>query len=58
MAGNQNVTDNKGNYTAQLGATRPQGLPLDLFSSGEARWLGVRVNGGEEQQRVRPANGK
>jgi trimeric autotransporter adhesin len=49
----QNVTaDNKGNYTAQLGATRPQGLPLDLFSSGEARWLGVRVNGGEEQQRV------
>lgn len=55
----QNVTaDNKGNYTAQPGATRPQGLPVDLFSSGEARWLGVRVNGGEEQQRVRSANGK
>ncbi len=49
----QNVTaDSKGNYTVQLGATKPEGLPLDLFTSGEARWLGVRVNGGEEQPRV------
>src|ERR1700734_83003 len=49
----QNVTANsKGNYTIQLGATRPEGLPLELFSSGEARWLGVRVNGGEEAPRV------
>jgi len=49
----QNVTvDARGNYTAQLGATTSQGLPLSLFTSGEARWLGVRVNGGEEQPRV------
>ena len=49
----QTVTlDTKGNYTAQLGATKPAGLPLDLFTSGEARWLGVRINGGEEQPRV------
>lgn len=49
----QNVQpDAKGNYSVQLGATRPEGLPLDLFTSGEARWLGVRVNGGEEQSRV------
>ena len=49
----QNVqADSKGNYTAQLGATKSDGLPLDLFTSGEARWLGVRVNGGEEQPRV------
>ena len=49
----QNVmADAKGNYTVQLGATKPDGLPLDLFTSGEARWLGVRVNGGEEQPRV------
>ena len=49
----QNVTaDAKGNYTVQLGATKSDGLPLELFSSGEARWLGVRVNGGEEQPRV------
>ena len=49
----QNVTaDVKGNYTVRLGATPPEGLPLDLFTSGEARWLGVRINGGEEQPRV------
>jgi hypothetical protein len=49
----QNVTaDNKGGYTAQLGATKSEGLPLDLFTTGEARWLGVRVNGGEEQPRA------
>jgi hypothetical protein len=49
----QNVqADSKGNYTAQLGATKPEGLPQELFTSGEARWLGVRINGGEEQARV------
>src|SRR5579863_9558687 len=49
----QNIQpDSKGNYTAQLGATTSEGLPLQLFSSGEARWLGVRINGGEEQPRV------
>ena len=49
----QNVTaDAKGNYTVQLGASKSDGLPLDLFSTGEARWLGVRVNGREEQPRV------
>ncbi len=49
----QNVqADTRGNYTAQLGGTKPDGLPLELFTSGEARWLGVRVNGGEEQPRV------
>jgi hypothetical protein len=49
----QNIqADSKSNYTAQLGATKPEGLPLDLFTSGEARWLGVSINGGEEQPRV------
>ena len=49
----QNVhADTKGNYTVQLGASKPDGLPLDLFTSGEARWLGVTVNGGQEQARV------
>ena len=49
----QNVqADQNGNYTAQLGATKPEGLPLDLFTSGEARWLGVTVNGGQEQARI------
>jgi len=49
----QNVAaDARGNYTVQLGATRPAGLPLDLFSSGEARWLGVQVSGQAEQPRI------
>ena len=49
----QNVQgDAKGNYTAQLGATKPEGLPLDLFTSGEARWLGVSINNGSEQPRI------
>jgi len=49
----QNVqADSRGNYTVQLGATKSGGLPLELFTSGEARWLGVRVNGGEEQARI------
>jgi len=49
----QNVqADTKGNFTAQLGATKSEGIPLELFTSGEARWLGVRINGGEEQPRV------
>jgi hypothetical protein len=44
--------DSKGNYTVQLGATKPDGLPIDLFASGEARWLGISINGAEEQPRV------
>ena len=49
----QNVmADGKGNYGVQLGATQPGGLPLDLFSSGDARWMGVRVNG---SKRIMPA---
>jgi trimeric autotransporter adhesin len=49
----QNITaDAKGNYTVQLGAMKNEGMPQDFFTSGEARWLGIRINGGEEQPRV------
>ncbi len=49
----QNVqVDAKGSYTVQLGATKAEGLPLDLFTSGAARWLGVTINGSEEQPRI------
>ncbi len=49
----QNVkADRTGHYTVTLGATRNEGLPANLFVSGEARWLGVRVEGQEEQARV------
>jgi hypothetical protein len=35
-----------------LGSTASQGLPADLFSSGEARWLGVQPQGEAEQPRI------
>ena len=41
-----------GTFSVQLGATKPDGLPVDLFSAGQARWLGVSYNGGAEQPRV------
>ena len=48
----QNVrADANGHYTVILGATQPDGLPVELFMSGEARWLGVRT-GQQEQPRV------
>jgi trimeric autotransporter adhesin len=49
----QNVSaDNQGHYTVQLGSTTNQGLPSDVFVSGEARWLAVQVSGQAEQPRV------
>jgi hypothetical protein len=49
----QNVQPGKnGKYSVNLGSTTNQGLPEDLFLSGEARWLGVRVQGQEEQPRA------
>src|SRR5450755_3190239 len=44
--------DPSGHYTVQLGATLPDGLPQELFASGEARWLGVQPEGQAEQPRV------
>ncbi len=41
-----------GHYSVMLGASKLEGLPLDLFTSGEARWLGVQVEGQPEQPRV------
>jgi hypothetical protein len=49
----QNVNlDSQARYSVQLGSTASNGLPVELFTSGEARWLSTRVNGGEEQPRV------
>jgi hypothetical protein len=41
-----------GNYTVALGSTSSQGLPANVFATGEARWLGVQVQGQTEQPRV------
>jgi hypothetical protein len=49
----QNVqADRTGHYSVPLGSTKSQGLPVDVFASGEARWLGVQAQGQAEQPRV------
>jgi hypothetical protein len=47
-------TNEQGRYTVLLGATLPDGLPLDLFTTGKALWLGVQpqLPGEGEQPRV------
>jgi hypothetical protein len=49
----QNVQlDSSGHYSALLGANNEAGLPLEIFSAGDARWLGVRPEGHAEQPRI------
>jgi hypothetical protein len=36
----------------QLGITQPNGVPIALFTTGEAHWLGVQISGEAEQSRV------
>ncbi|MFZ0286988.1 MAG: hypothetical protein WAL32_17300, partial [Terriglobales bacterium] len=49
----QNVQlDEAGHYTVLLGSTTSHGLPTSIFASAQARWLGVQVQGQEEQPRV------
>jgi hypothetical protein len=49
----QNVNPDKtGHYTVMLGSTTTQGLPSEVFASGEARWLEVQVQGQAEQPRT------
>ncbi|MFY9911089.1 MAG: hypothetical protein WAK56_14685, partial [Candidatus Sulfotelmatobacter sp.] len=44
--------DATGHYSVQLGITKPNGVPTTLFTSGEARWLGVQIAEQEQQPRV------
>ncbi|HXJ95473.1 MAG TPA: tail fiber domain-containing protein [Terriglobia bacterium] len=46
--------DPQGHYTVFLGAASPAGLPLDVFTTGAGRWLGVQpaLPGAGEQPRV------
>ena len=49
----QNVKlDKTGHYSVTLGSTNSKGLPSDLFANGEARWLGLQVQGETEQPRT------
>jgi hypothetical protein len=44
--------DKTGHYTVMLGSTTTQGLPSEVFASGEARWLEVQAQGQVEQPRT------
>jgi hypothetical protein len=46
--------DNQGRYTVLLGGNSPNGLPLDLFMAGQARWLSIQpaLPGAAELPRV------
>lgn len=45
--------DANGRYDVLLGAQHAEGVPMELFTSGEARWLGIHVQGqSTEQPRV------
>src|ERR1700736_5423886 len=51
----ENVSvDTDGHYSVLLGSTRNEGLPPELFASGEPRWLGVQFQrpGEAEQPRA------
>lgn len=50
----QNVrVDDQGRYSALLGVTTSDGVPLELFSSGQPRWLGVQSQQPGESERPR-----
>jgi hypothetical protein len=46
--------DQQGHYEVMLGSTGSEGIPMELFTSGEQRWLGVQalLPGREEDPRV------
>jgi trimeric autotransporter adhesin len=44
--------DESGRYRVMLGAMAAEGLPVELFAQGSARWLAIAVNGGPEAARV------
>src|ERR1700728_137733 len=44
--------DPTGHYSVQLGVTKVNGVPTTLFTTGAARWLGVRIAEQLEQPRV------
>ena len=52
------AVDTAGRYTVLLGASQPDGLPLEVFAAGEARWMSVDFAraGGVERPRVRIAS--
>jgi hypothetical protein len=49
----QNVQlDANGQYTVLLGSQHADGVPAEIFTTNEARWLGIQVEAEPEQPRV------
>jgi len=49
----QNVRpDPAGRYTVLLGASKPEGLPVGLFTAEQAHWVGVSIEGQPEEPRI------
>jgi hypothetical protein len=49
----QNVQlDANGQYSVLLGSQHAEGVPAEVFTSNEARWLGIQVEAEPEQPRV------
>jgi hypothetical protein len=44
------AVDADGRYAVLLGATAPDGVPPAIFTTGEARWVGVTIDGDEAGQ--------
>ncbi len=44
--------DANGHYAVQIGSSLTTGVPQEIFSRVEARWLGVSIAGGPEEPRV------
>ena len=47
------AVDAEGRYNALIGSTSADGLPLDLFTAGEPRWIGVRFHRSGEVEGAR-----
>ncbi len=49
----QTVTaDELGRFSALIGSSRSEGVPIEPFSDASARWLGISVNSAPEQPRT------
>jgi hypothetical protein len=47
------IVDGTGAYTALLGSTVPDGLPLEIFTTYDARWLSIHLEGANEPDQSR-----
>ena len=46
------IADSNGHFSALLGGATPDGMPAELFGTGQSRWLGVTIARSAEMPRV------